>query len=314
MEPADRRDRRETKQQQRTLRFLEQVTEALRELHRFWPVTLRQLYYSLVGKGWIPNSRNSYQRLSNHLTTARLQGSVPWEAIEDRVRETITSWGWSGASEFVKDQVLGFLWGYHRDLLQSQPLNIEILIEKDALSRVAAEVAGDYGIPVLVCRGNNSISKSKEFCDRARTHLEDGRETRILYFGDLDPSGVAMLPSVLHTMQVEMGLGEAVQGYFCALQPWHVDEYDLPRDPDAIKKSDSRTAGYLREYGNLSVELDALPPAILQQLIREAIEDHLNMGAYQAEVERDEQDRRRIAAFRDRVSDLLDAEPWEEEE
>ena len=87
------------------------------------------------------------------------------------------------------------------------------------------------------------LSKSNEFCDRARSELSSGRTTCILYFGDLDPSGVAMLPSVLHTMQVEMGLGAAVQGYFCALQPWHVEEYDLPRDPDAIKSGDSRAPG-----------------------------------------------------------------------
>lgn len=310
VEASGRRDRRETRQQPRTLQFLEQVTESLEELRPFWPVTLRQLYYALVGKGLIPNNLKSYRKLSRDLATARIQGAVPWEAIEDRARETIPSWGWPDAASFVQDEVEDFLAGYRRDLLQTQPLNIEILVEKDALSRVIAGVAEKYGVPVLVCRGNNSVSKSREFCDRALENARAGRRTRILYFGDLDPSGVAMLPSVLHTMQVEMELGDLVEGWFCALQPWHVDAYDLPRDPDAIKSGDSRAAAYVREYGNLSVELDALPPRILQRLVDEGIRDHLDLDAFEREKERQFEDREAIGRFRERIEGLLGDGDW----
>ena len=45
VDATTRRDRREMKLQKRTERFLRLVSEALDGLRRFWPVTLRQLYY-----------------------------------------------------------------------------------------------------------------------------------------------------------------------------------------------------------------------------------------------------------------------------
>jgi len=98
-------------------------------------------------------------------------------------------------------------------------------------------------------------------------NAQNGKRTMILYFGDLDPSGWEMLPPLLTTLQDEMGLGDLVAGRRCALTPAQVEANKLPRNPDALKETDTRAKKYMARFGDLAVELDALPPATLEALV-----------------------------------------------
>lgn len=49
-------------------------------------MTLRQLYYQLVSRGYIENKVSEYVKLSRLLTDARYCGKVDWDMIEDRIR------------------------------------------------------------------------------------------------------------------------------------------------------------------------------------------------------------------------------------
>jgi len=296
-----------------TSAFLDRVIETLQALKDYWPLTLRQVYYQLVAAQVIPNTRAEYQRLSRVLTQARLEGSVPWEAIEDRVRQHLKSGGWPDAESFVDVSRSRFLEGYRRDLLQGQPHALEVWVEKDALSRICHEVAFDYCVPLIVARGFSSISYVHECRRRVLAALEEGKESlEILYFGDLDPSGWEMLPSMLRTLRGEMDLGDAVGGVRCALTPEQVGEYDLPTSVDAMKDSDTRSPKYrrwLRENGHpetLAVELDALPPDVLAALVRDSIESRLDWSRFEEEREREREDRDGLAALKNRVETSLE--------
>jgi hypothetical protein len=143
------------------------VIETLDLLREYWPLTLRQVYYRLVVPGVIENSRSEYQKLSRILTRARLDGLVSWEALEDRARSTLESGGWQSASSFVAHERQVLLSGYRRDLLQGQPLALEIWIEKDALARIVQRAAEPYGIPVVVARGFSSVDARAGAASRA---------------------------------------------------------------------------------------------------------------------------------------------------
>ena len=195
--------------------------------------------------------------------------------------------------------------GYRRDLLQSQDVALEAWIEKDALSRVCHQVAFDYCVPVIVAKGFSSMSYKHEFRNRIERNAAAGKQTIALYFGDLDPSGWEMLPAMLRTLQVEMGLGDQIRGQRCALLPEQVGQYDLPHSIDAIKESDPRTPKYRQRFGDLAVELDALPPPTLQSLVRAAIEGQLDMSAFQHERAIEAGEREELSALRRRVQGLL---------
>ena len=58
----------------KSLSRLECIKEALGSRRRYWPLTLRQVYYQLVSAGHIENNRHEYQELSSVLVKAREDG------------------------------------------------------------------------------------------------------------------------------------------------------------------------------------------------------------------------------------------------
>lgn len=288
--------------------YLEQVIQVLDSLKRYWPLTLRQVYYQLVAALVIENNRGQYQKLSRVLSQARIDGIVPWSAIEDRARSTLFSAGWWDAASFVEREKENFLNGYRRHLTQDQECALELWVEKDALSRVCHDVAFGYCVPVVVAKGFSSVSYVNEAANRIRENRKAGRTTKILYLGDLDPSGWEMLPSMMITLEDEMGLEGDVEGIRCALTPQQVKAYSLPRSPDAIKETDSRAKKYLARFGPIAVELDALKPQLLQQIIRQSIEDNLDMDLFreQKRIEADESEK--LERLKDRVDIYVDDE------
>lgn len=142
---------------------LNRVKEILEDLQDYKPLTLRQVYYQLVGKGFIENNRSQYGMLSGLLKWARLEGRVSWDDIEDRVRALHDLTGYDRPETFIEDELAVFLSGYRRDLLQTQEKFIEVWIEKDALSSIFTRVARGYTVPVVVCRGFSSVSFLNDF-------------------------------------------------------------------------------------------------------------------------------------------------------
>ena len=120
---------------------LNKVTEILNELKDYKPLTLRQIYYQLVGKGCIENKVSQYTMLSHLIKWARIDGFISWEDIEDRIRAFHDLRGFINKESFISQEIDDFLIGYRRDLLQTQDKNIEVWIEKDALSSVFTRVA-----------------------------------------------------------------------------------------------------------------------------------------------------------------------------
>ena len=50
-------------------------------------LTVRQLFYQMVGKAIIENNYSAYRRIGTLLKNGRLSGLVDWEIIEDRLRK-----------------------------------------------------------------------------------------------------------------------------------------------------------------------------------------------------------------------------------
>jgi len=279
---------------------LNKVIAILNELKAYRPLTLRQVYYQLVGKGYIENKVSEYGMLSRLLKQARLDGYIPWEWIEDRVRAYHDLTGWGGADSFIKASLEQFLRGYSRDLLQSQEVYLEIWIEKDALSSIFTRVARPYTIPVVVCRGFSSVSFLNDY--KKRLEYCQGQRPILLYFGDFDPSGVEMLKAMEITLQEELEV-EGIEFKRVALLREHIAEHHLPHSPEALKKTDSRAFKHIAEYGELAVELDALRPDILEAKIREAIEGEIDLELYASELETQEQEQDKLARLKAHIGE-----------
>jgi len=257
---------------------LNKVKIILKELDEYKPLTLRQIYYQLVGKGYIENNKSQYTMLSTLLKNARIENLIDWSDMEDRVRVFNNYSGFEDEIDFINNENYYFLENYKRNLLQTQDY-IEIWIEKDALSTIFSKIAKQYTIPVVVCKGFSSVSFLNNLKDRASNC---NRKITMLYFGDLDPSGMAMLEAMQTTLIDEMNVSN-IEFKRKALELEDVEKYNLPHNPDAVKAKDSRAKKYVEKYGDVAVELDALDPRVLEDKIEKAILDEIDIDKFATE-------------------------------
>ncbi len=271
-------------------------------------LTLRQLYYQLVSANVIRNEERQYKRLSGLLSDARLMGRVDWEAIEDRIRVPRVPQEFKDLNELV-DTALG---AYRLDRWKGQKNYVELWVEKDALAGILAPIAREYHVTMMVNRGYSSQSAMYDAAKRflKACHGEDlpyktgdelyeGRDTEdnvlaelkkihvldqnaladpaprkpiLLYLGDHDPSGEDMVRDIGSRLLM---FGIDVEVRKLALTIEQVKEYDPP--PNPAKMTDPRAAEYVDKHGATSWEVDALPPDVLDRLIRDSLESAIDL-------------------------------------
>ncbi len=90
-----------------------------------------------------------------------------------------------------------------------------------------------------------------------------------------------------------------------ALNPEQVEWYQLPNDPSAGKASDPRYSSYIEEFGHLFVELDALHPQDLQDIISTNIEAELDMEKFREQEEQWGSDSENIDFIKRKVENLI---------
>jgi hypothetical protein len=278
----------------------DQVIEVVNELQGYWPLTLRQIYYRLVAAGYIENTRSKYNDLSVLIKQMRLDDRLPWEVLEDRVRRVSDKRGFTDHAVFIEQELDIFLEGYERCYVQDQEGYVELWCEKDALSRIFEKVAYPYCIRVVTCRGYQSITFLDSFRRRAWAAMDRGQTPVILYFGDLDPSGVQMLEATKQTLEDEMDLW-GLEYNRIALTPDQVTAFNLPNDPTAVKTTDRRYKSYVNRFGDIAVELDALHPQALQEMAIKAIESQFDMELFREQMEVEQMERERLAAIKQKV-------------
>ena len=233
------------------------------------PMTVRQVYYQLVARQAIANNRNKYQTVSRLLVDARKDGTIPWEWVEDRLRRPRSVSMWDSLPAFVEDAARAF----RLNVWDTQPGYIETWLEKDALSGIFEDILAGYGVTLNVGRGYDGWDSIKN----AARRMGDGDGVTILYFGDFDPSGEDMARSLEERLAF-FGCHPTITK--CALTADDITRYRLP--PDPAKRTDTRAAEFIAKNGDISVELDALPGAVLRDRIRQEIESRLDLPRLKA--------------------------------
>jgi hypothetical protein len=245
-------------------------------------LTLRQLYYQLVSRNVVRNLEKSYRMLSHLVSEARLAGLMDWAAIEDRVRQP------RKASEFedLNELVEAALYSYRLPRWKSQPRYVELWVEKDALAGVLEPIAREFHVTMMVNRGYSSQSAMYESANRFIGSQKPGV---LFYLGDHDPSGEDMVRDIQSRLDL---FGADVSVRKLALTMAQVEEHNPP--PNPAKMSDPRAEGYVARHGDESWEVDALPPNVLAQIIRQAFRGVVNRPAMEAVKRQEEEDKTRL--------------------
>ncbi len=266
-----------------TLSKLEQINSIIKEYVKDdYKLTLRQLYYQLVSRDIIPNDVKEYDRLSTLLTKGRMVGIVDWDAIEDRLRVPYIPYWVTGTKDAINEAISR----YRLDRQRGQDVYIEVWVEKDALSGVLRRVTEHYHINLMVNRGYGSTTA---MYDAYRRYM--GKNVKILYLGDHDPSGLDMIRDIGERISYMLDGDFTIEPV--ALTMEQIREYNLPENP--AKETDTRAKDYIEKWGHSSWEVDALNPQTLNNLVSFNIESSIDMELFHSIIEQEKADKIKLS-------------------
>lgn len=255
----------------KSLELIELVNKVIAEYsEQGYELTLRQAYYQLVARGYIPNNERSYKNIGNLINDGRLAGLIDWYAITDRTRNLRGNNHWDTPADVINSARYSYL----LDKWEGQPNYVEAWVEKDALVDVVGQACRPLDIPFFSCRGYTSQS---EMWSAAQRFIGQGdREQRIvIHLGDHDPSGIDMTRDIQDRLDL---FGANVYVKRVALTMEQIANYNSP--PNPAKITDSRASKYIEEYGDESWELDALEPRVITDLIKNEVTVYRDDGLY----------------------------------
>jgi hypothetical protein len=289
------------------------INNILEAQRSYWPLSARQVHYRLLGPNAPlihaskPNSRyvndlKSYRAVTDVLTRGRLEGLIPWDAIDDDTRPIDLNEAFNNPAEFLRQELKGFLKYYWRNRQQSQPNHIEIVIEKLTVRTILSQVSSEYTLPVSTIRGMGTTVPKKKLVDRFR--LSRKRKLTLLVVTDLDPAGDTIAEDLVKSFKRDYGIMN-IEAYKVALTIEQVRQFDLQPSMDAKIKSPGYKK-FVERYGITDAyELEALEPADLIDLLRSAINNVIDVDLYNQELAAEETDSAQIIAIQQQAEQFF---------
>ena len=157
------------------------------------PQTVRQVFYQLVTQGAVEKTEGEYQRtVIRLLSEMRLDSQISWEWIIDESRRTRTTRTFDNIGAALADTAKY----YQRSALRESDVYIEIWSEKEALSGIIWDEAGEYDVPVVVSKGMPSLTQVYGGFINIQRAAEAGKDSYLYQFGDHDPTGCLIPKSI----------------------------------------------------------------------------------------------------------------------
>jgi hypothetical protein len=247
------------------------------------PKTGRRYYYLCLSCGHISpdmsatkagkKSRDAaYNRVLKVLGVLRKQGELEWEMVLDLTRE-LTQWEIFSSPREARESMR---MSYTEDKWIGQPFYPIQIVEKDTMVPVCEPMAEKWQMPFASSRGYSSLTLQHDIAKALKRRLQQHPKQKIIvyFISDLDPSGLDLERKWKEVLE-EFGI------YFDNGNRWHRlaltfdqvtnPELDIRRLSIEVKKSDSRSKGYIEQYGKRCREVDILPA----DEIENALDSHI---------------------------------------
>lgn len=297
--------------QKRTLTLLEDVEGVLGEYRRYLPMTVRQVFYRLVGLGY-PKTEDFYAKVQEMLNRARRSGRISFASIRD---DGVSRRG--GESEFgyyespqdyydAHEELSNF---YERSWHAEQPTAVTVLCEAEGMIPMIARTTGAYRIGVASSSGFDSLTAKYElYRDADYRYSEHDQRTVLLHLGDHDPSGVSLYESMAEDLEAfcdDRGQSGLIEVRRVALLPEQITALGLLTKSEDVKPTDDRSRGFIERGLEPAAQLEAVPPDTLSEIVREAVEDALDMDILDASRERESAEYDEVQEKLDEVNEKL---------
>jgi hypothetical protein len=256
-----------------TSQLLDQVQGVLDEYRDQLPLTLRQIFYRLVGAHAYEKTERAYKRLTEALNRARRARVVEMSAIRDDGFTSDRPLYFESPNDFL-DAVADWARDFRLDRQKGQKRRLVLWCEASGMVPQLARVAEPFGIEVCSSGGFDSLT------DKHRIgQLWAGSVVTVLHIGDHDPSGVHVFSSLAEDIEgFAADYGADVKFIRLAVTPEQAARYDLPSAPP--KPTDNR-----RFEGQETWQAEALDPRVLAEIVAAAIEERIDRAVYQAVIE-----------------------------
>ena len=317
-----------SRKNQERLDYINEIIEEYQE--QGYTLTLRQLYYQLVSRDVIPNKQNEYAKLSTLLKEGRMAGIVDWDAIEDRLRKPSRPAAFDGPQDIIdaavrqyrKDRQEGQdthieVW-VEKDALSgvlkriTQKYGISIMVNRgyssasamfDSYERFVDAFRAGQKVKILYLgdfdpSGVDMIRDIKDRVDEfivgsdeikswaSYSYPDDTYKKTVDNFIDegLDDDEAIIAAD-------ELFAESKVQDFVVlpiALTIAQIKEYNPP--PNPAKITDPRAKDFVKRYGGMSWEVDALKPQVLNDILEKNILENLDLEKYEAIIEKEKID------------------------
>ncbi|CAN7517703.1 hypothetical protein [Mesorhizobium caraganae] len=251
------------------------------------PMTVRQVFYQATVAGLVEKTEAGYNKVQTDLVQMRRSGILPYDWLADSTRWQRKPRTFDSVEQALRDTAKF----YRKSLWNDASAYVEVWLEKDALAGVVHPITDMYDVPLMVARGYASLS----FLHGAAEYIGClDVPTYIYHLGDFDPSGVNAGEKIEETLR-ELAPDAEIHFERLAVWPSQIMQWDLPTRP--TKQSDTRA----KNFGDVSVELDAIPPGRLRQLVEKAINRHLPQDEFRVLKAAEQSERQLLKAL---VGDL----------
>lgn len=281
----------------KSLELIELVNKVINEYKaQGYELTLRQAYYQLVARGYIPNNERSYKNIGNLINDGRLAGLIDWHAITDRTRNLRGNSHWNTPADVIASAKYSYL----LNKWEGQPNYVEVWVEKDALVDIVGQACYPLDTPFFSCRGYTSQSEMWSAAQRFIRQNRNRDHCYIIHLGDHDPSGIDMTRDIQERLEM---FGADVFVKRVALTMEQIGTYNPP--PNPAKITDSRCSKYMEEFGDEPWELDALEPKVITELIKSEVTAYRDDEIYQAVCDRENWEKDELQMLVDRYDEAV---------
>lgn len=245
-------------------------------------MTVRQVFYALEVQGVVDKTEGGYRQVQQQVLRMRRERMLDWDFITDGTRWMRKPDSWNEVDDYVDHMARS----YRRDLWQSQGVRVEIWLEKDALADVIVDTTSKWDVPLMVSRGQSSATFLWNAAKAAeRAWLRSGAATYVYSLYDHDAGGERAARTIARDL-VAHAPDVPIEFHRLAVTEEQIAAWSLPTRP--AKTSDPEAA----KFGEVAVELDAIPPNKLVALVEGAIRGHVKQHSWHVQQQVEAEERR----------------------
>ena len=278
-----------------TVDLIERVQAVLRLYAAFLPLTIRQIFYRLVGASdeiiGYEKTERAYKRLAEAIGKARRGGLIDFNAIRDDGVMRIDPSGYDGIDHLMA-VIRWRVDEYRLNRQIGQPTFTIMACEAAGMAPQLAHVAAPFGVSVISGGGFDSVTAKH---DLAKEIAASERPVRLLHIGDYDPSGVHLFSSLdedVRAFLMRLNPNVRISCKRVAILPEHVARFRLQTAP--AKTTDNCSFDGIGADTRATVQAEALSPSDLATLVEAALRNGWGQDVADRLAEREGDERERL--------------------